>query len=73
MLSVDCQLIISAGVCFIIDSRSPMLMNTMLSVLDKHWGEFEFSIKQNIINELKGNFSKTGNEPIGNFLKRKVC
>ncbi len=50
-----------------------MLMNTMLSVLDKHWGEFEFSIKQNIINELKGNFSKTGNEPIGNFLKRKVC
>jgi hypothetical protein len=64
---------ISAGVCFIVDSGSSMLMNTMLSVLDKHWGEFELPIKQNIINELKDNFSKTGNDLIGNFLKRKVC
>ncbi|MDX9694618.1 MAG: hypothetical protein RBT49_02405 [Bacteroidales bacterium] len=72
MLSVECQIMIASGICFVLDSHSPMLMNTMLNVLEKHWSEFESPIKQNILNELKDYLKKNVNDSLSNFVSRKA-
>ncbi len=72
MLSVDTQIMIASGVCFVLDSNSPTLTNTMMNVLERHWEEFEIPIKQNIIREFQGFLYKKQDEELSNFVQRKA-
>lgn len=72
MLSVDVQIMVASGVCFVLDSNSPILTNTMMKVLETHWDEFEIPIKKNIISEFNGFLSKKQDEEMFSFVQRKV-
>lgn len=72
MLSFDVQIMVASGVCFVLDSNSPTLTNTMMKVLETHWDEFEIPIKKNIISEFNGFLSKKQDEEMFSFVQRKV-